>query len=76
MAGETDKEDYTDLKFELEHEWQQDIDIRDATRKNEPESQQKSRSDLKKKKSTSPFYRFKIIDEEKKKRRENNNKKA
>lgn len=29
MAGETDKEDYTDLKLELEFEWQQDQDILD-----------------------------------------------
>jgi hypothetical protein len=27
MAGETDKEDYTDLKFDLEFDWQQDEDI-------------------------------------------------
>jgi hypothetical protein len=27
MAGETDKEEYTDFKFELEYEWEQDIDI-------------------------------------------------
>jgi hypothetical protein len=29
MAGETDKEEYTDMKFELEYEWEQDIDIHD-----------------------------------------------
>jgi hypothetical protein len=29
MAGETDKEDYTDMKFELEYDWEQDIDIQE-----------------------------------------------
>lgn len=38
MAGETDKEDYSDLKFELEYEWEQDIDINELTKKPEKET--------------------------------------
>jgi hypothetical protein len=38
MAGETDKEDYNDLKFELEYEWEQDIDIGELEKKPEKET--------------------------------------
>ena len=68
MAGETDKEDYTDMKLELEYEWQLDIEIREHTKK-DPGSQQKSSSSLKKR-PISPYYRFKVIDEERLKRKE------
>lgn len=61
MAGETDKEDYTDLRFDLEFEWQQDDDIQDIQTKKE---------------KNGPYYRFKVIDEERKKRKEQNNQKA
>jgi hypothetical protein len=55
MAGETDKEDYTDLRFDLEFDWQQDDDIQDIQTKKE---------------KNAPYYRFKVIDEERKKRKE------
>lgn len=61
MAGETDKEDYTDLRFDLEFDWQQDDDIQDIQTKKE---------------KNAPYYRFKVIDEERKKRKEQNNQKA
>ena len=44
MAGETDKEDYTDLKLDLEFDWQQDDDIQDLCAKPE---------------KNGPYYRFK-----------------
>ena len=61
MAGETDKEDYTDLRFDVEFDWQQDDDIQDIQTKKE---------------KNAPYYRFKVIDEERKKRKEQNNQKA
>jgi len=63
MAGETDKEDYTDLKFELEFEWEQDHELRAFVK-----NQQKKNPP--KKRPQSPYYRFKTIDEERKMRKE------
>lgn len=77
MAGETDHDEYTDLKFELEYEWEQDIDIHEQNKQLDQDFQ-KSRTSVRQltKKSVSPFYRFKIIDEERKKRKDLNSKKA
>jgi hypothetical protein len=81
MAGDTDIETYDDLKFNLEYEWQLDIELAgqivfEHDQKADPnkprcETEGDSKEERPKKPTDgSPYYRVRRIDEEKKKRKE------
>lgn len=58
MAGETDVEDYSDLKFYAQYDWQLDMEMRELP--------------LSKGESDEPYIRCRVKDDSKQKRQEQN----